>query len=213
MPLSPLERCIASVGINPRPFREHIAKIVDPLQKCWKATSDVCYDLGERVQGREPVPVRIRDAFYRFDGDGNGHVDSLELKLALGNLGFRLDHEQATSILQRYDDDNNETLELEEFHKLVKDFEGIGSKKVEEATLEDNDDSFKQQQARNARLAGEVGEAPDVRRLSMYIEEGVTGYTPRDEDGFMQSRRESTGSELVTFLKDLGVTMKSSHDR
>ena len=119
MPLSAVDKCIASLGVNPRPIRKQYEQMMIPVEKMTKMLENVAYMVRCRLQGKEPVEERVRDAFFRFDGDGNGHVDADELKLALGALGFNVDIAAAEGILNHYDDDGNETLELEEFNEMV----------------------------------------------------------------------------------------------
>ena len=148
MPLSATDKFIATLGIDPKPVREAYFEWMAPYQGACKTLNDGLYDMQQRMMGKEPIEVRIRDAFYRFDGDGNGHVDADELKLALGALGLNVNAEQAEAILAKYDDDGNETLELEEFATLVVEFEEITKVKVEDATLDSDPTKQSEREAR-----------------------------------------------------------------
>jgi len=217
MPLSPVDKCLANLGINPRPVREKYETMLDPVMTGFKMTTDFVYDWTTRCQGKEPVEARIRDAFYRFDGDGNGHVDSDELKLALGALGFNVDINSAEQILNHYDDDGNETLELEEFAIMVIAFEKISKVRVEEAQIEEAHhlsahlETLKEKRMSRASKAEEAGEPLEVRRLSQFLDEGITGLTPRDEDSLEVSggeERDQGTAATIEFLRSLGVTLK-----
>lgn len=63
----------------------------------------------------EPI---FRDAFSLFDADGNGHLDTEELAQALEVLNIYVDIERAQEIMDKYDDDQNGTLEVGEFRNM-----------------------------------------------------------------------------------------------
>lgn len=50
--------------------------------------------------------------------DGNGHLDTEEVMEALKALNVDADMERSQAILDKYDDDKNGTLELDEFHNM-----------------------------------------------------------------------------------------------
>jgi len=214
MPLSNVDRALANLGVDPRPVREKYEELIQPVSELSKKAGDYWYDFTTRMQGKEPVEVRVRDAFYRFDGDGNGHVDADELKLALGALGFNVDIAASEAILAHYDDDGNETLELEEFNVLVLAFEKISNVRVEDARLEEEEsmlDSLKSKRLSRMSQAIDNGEALEVRRLSHFLEAGVTGLTPRGEDDIEaggEGERDQGTSDTIEFLKSLNVTLK-----
>jgi len=59
---------------------------------------------------------QLVDAFQAFDADGNGTVDSSELKQALGNLGPKfLSDEECDELMALVDADNDGTLVVDEF--------------------------------------------------------------------------------------------------
>jgi hypothetical protein len=214
MPLSAVDKCIANVGINPRPVRQQWELLMEPVNAAIKTLTDIGHDISARVQGKDPVEPRVRDAFFRFDGDGNGHVDADELKLALGALGFNVDIVAAEAILNHYDDDGNETLELEEFNHMVLAFEKVSKVRVEDARLEDDKDdmlnSLKKARVSKLMESGD-GEVMEVRRLSQFLEQGVTGLTPRAEDSLEMTggeERDAEAGDTIEFLRSLGVTMK-----
>jgi hypothetical protein len=212
--LHPAERCIASVGLNPRPFRTAYFRAKAPVDAAIKACGDCWYEASTRARGEPVVPLRVRDAFHAFDEDGNGHIDSDELKLALEALGFSLTLDASVAVLAKYDDDEqNGTLELEEFYELVRDFERIAPVALENATSSSKD-------ADGAHLTGARAErrkqmerdctVAEVRRLSLFLEQGITGLTPRDEDALDKQRgQDQESAKLVGFLKELGVTLKA----
>lgn len=215
MPLSAVDKCIASLGVNPRPIRKQYEQMMIPVEKMTKMLENVAYVVRCRLQGKEPVEERVRDAFFRFDGDGNGHVDADELKLALGALGFNVDIAAAEGILNHYDDDGNETLELEEFNEMVLAFEKVSKVRVEDAHLEDEKSklvqSLKNERMSKVYEAEAAGDVLEVRRLSQFLDEGVTGLTPRAEDSLEATggeERDQGARETVEFLKSLNVTLK-----
>lgn len=80
--------------------------------------------------------------FRQIDADGNGGLDAFELHDALTQLGFVQKATQTHKILAHFDDDNNQTLELDEFLNLIEclrvfravDADGNGS--IDEDELE-----------------------------------------------------------------------------
>ena len=211
-PLTPLERCISSLGVYPRPVIAGLEEFFQPAANAVKAVKDRAWDLKFLAQGQKIVPARVRDAFFLFDGDGNGHVDYEELRLALNALGFDVNFEQSNLILQHYDTDNNGTLELDEFDHLVAAFEKVSIKKIEEAKLSGTSSvSGMASAARLTRMRDESSAvAPEVRRLSVFLEQGITGLTPRADQTLEMHRgadRDADTEELVIWLKSLGVTM------
>lgn len=215
MPLSAVDKCLANLGINPRPVREQYERMMEPVEDFMKSVSDNWYIISTSLQGKTPVEIRVRDAFYRFDGDGNGHVDVDELRLALQALGFNVSVEASEKILEHYDDDGNETLELEEFNVLVLAFEKISKVRVEDAHLDDDDhkhDSLREMRMSKAHEAEEAGEPLEVRRLSQFLDDGITGLTPRQEDALEATHgeeRDASAQATIDFLKSLGVTLNT----
>jgi len=64
----------------------------------------------------------VRSCFTRFDANRSGKMDHRELREALRALGVATSGREATAILQRYDDDGNGLLDVDEFGNLVRQF-------------------------------------------------------------------------------------------
>ncbi|KOO25174.1 hypothetical protein Ctob_001753 [Chrysochromulina tobinii] len=83
--------------------------------------------------GMGTADERVRVAFSRFDVDGNGRLDAVEIKQALATLGMVASSSEAVAVLQKYDTDRSGGVELAEFAQLVNDliaFQGGGSKDI-----------------------------------------------------------------------------------
>jgi len=85
---------------------------------------------GEAVDARPKVRVtkEIRAAFRKFDLDNSGDIDYEELLLALQELGFGdgdLDMESTRQIASSFDDNNDGTMQIDEFAQLVKELEAF----------------------------------------------------------------------------------------
>ena len=60
----------------------------------------------------------VLEVFQRFDMDGNGTLDSVEIFQALNILGVPTDSAEAEMMLKRFDVNSNGVLELAEFREL-----------------------------------------------------------------------------------------------
>jgi len=69
--------------------------------------------------------VRDLKVFMQFDRDGSGAISAAELRAALRALGSSVDNEAASSILARYDADQNGNIDLHEFQALVRDLPAL----------------------------------------------------------------------------------------
>ena len=65
--------------------------------------------------------LRATKIFLSHDHDGSGSIDINELSLALKELGLEAGSEHVVAIIDRYDRDRSNTLELPEFLALVRD--------------------------------------------------------------------------------------------
>ncbi|EOD38114.1 hypothetical protein EMIHUDRAFT_97998 [Emiliania huxleyi CCMP1516] len=83
---------------------------------------------GEEAPAPEPeleskIPPEVRRAFAAVDKDGNGSVDVAELRRCLERIGKELrlavTEEAAARALEAFDEDNSQTLDLEEFCAFV----------------------------------------------------------------------------------------------
>ena len=124
------------------------------------------YEAKCRMTGEKVVEARVRNAFLYFDGDGSGNIDVHELKLALRKLGFDVDLAAAEAILNRYDDNDNGDMEMDEFNEMVLAFEQVTNMRVEDAHLNqglDDDRNEKTRRLAKARQAAEEGHPLEVR--------------------------------------------------
>ena len=124
------------------------------------------YEAKCRMTGEKVVEARVRNAFLYFDGDGSGNIDVHELKLALCKLGFDVDLAAAEAILNRYDDNDNGDMEMDEFDEMVLAFEQVTNMRVEDAHLNqglDDDRNEKTRRLAKARQAAEEGHPLEVR--------------------------------------------------
>jgi hypothetical protein len=69
------------------------------------------------------VPVRIAEAFDRFDTDHSGYIDRRELRAVLHHYGVDLSEHGVLAVLARYDAEPNGLMDLREFSELVRDLE------------------------------------------------------------------------------------------
>ena len=158
--LSGTDHCLASFGINPRPVKAAYEQFMGPLEKqfkeAWTVVDYKFYEAKCRMTGEKVVEARVRNAFLYFDGDGSGNIDVHELKLALRKLGFDVDLAAAEAILNRYDDNDNGDMEMDEFNEMVLAFEQVTNMRVEDAHLNqglDDDRNEKTRRLAKARQA------------------------------------------------------------
>lgn len=71
------------------------------------------------TDGSDPTGELIA-MFQRYDVDGSGAIDVDELKLALGDLGFDAERDEASVLLARFDKNGTGLCEFNEFRKLIK---------------------------------------------------------------------------------------------
>ena len=83
---------------------------------------------------RGKVPADVRAAFERFDTDKNGKLEYKELRGALQAAGLHADAKAAASLLAEFDRDRSGTMELGEFHDLIRTLRS--SMHADEATQE-----------------------------------------------------------------------------
>ena len=69
------------------------------------------------------VPVRVAEAFDRFDLDHSGFIDRQELHSVLRHYGVELSAQGALAVMARYDDRPDGLMDLSEFSELVRDLE------------------------------------------------------------------------------------------
>jgi hypothetical protein len=69
------------------------------------------------------VPVRVVQAFDRFDADHSGFIDRAELHEALHHYGIDLSGPGTAAVLARYDDTPDGQMDLSEFAELVRDLD------------------------------------------------------------------------------------------
>ena len=88
----------------------------------------------DRQLARPPTDVpaadgidEVREAFVRFDSNGDGRMDASELDACLYTLGLPTTSDEAQQVLERYDIDRSGALELAEFRRLVDALRAFGA--------------------------------------------------------------------------------------
>jgi Ca2+-binding EF-hand superfamily protein len=66
----------------------------------------------------EDHEARLREAFARYDVDGDGHITAVELRALAASLGQEISDEQAEEMLRAMDTDGDGQITFEEFTKL-----------------------------------------------------------------------------------------------
>jgi len=79
--------------------------------------------LSQSPGGLLRVPVRVMEAFDRFDVDHSGYIERGELHSALRHYGVDLSAPGAEGLLARYDNNPDGVVDLTEFAQLVRDLE------------------------------------------------------------------------------------------
>ena len=70
----------------------------------------------------------VLDAFERYDTDGSGDIDVLELRSALTDMGLSVDTTQAAAVLAKFDKDRSGGLQLPEFRLVVEELRSFQGK-------------------------------------------------------------------------------------
>ena len=75
--------------------------------KAWEKARGALIDtIGkENIHDKEKVKSRAADVFKTIDTDGNGQIDSKELKTAMSNLGVELKNKEVTNMMKEADED------------------------------------------------------------------------------------------------------------
>ena len=74
-------------------------------------------------RGGHSVPLKVSNAFARYDRDNSGFLDARELRPCLKHYGVDVEREESRRYLAAYDDTPDGRLDLQEFAALVKDLE------------------------------------------------------------------------------------------
>ena len=84
-------------------------------------------DDGDGVISLVEFSCLVRDlrVFAAIDTDGDGSIDPEELRVALSQLGVRVDSEEANRQFRKYDADRSGRIELNEFSRLVKELPAL----------------------------------------------------------------------------------------
>ena len=72
---------------------------------------------------RERAEKDIRHEFKKIDADRSGYIDIQELQEGLKKYGIKLSKRQTQKLMQQYDDDPDNKIELREFIQLKRDIE------------------------------------------------------------------------------------------
>lgn len=73
-------------------------------------------------KAREEQGMMCEMAFSLFDRDSSGSIDAAELRGALRSLGMNMGAAEAAKLIQKYGSSPNESISLQEFRALVRDF-------------------------------------------------------------------------------------------
>lgn len=61
----------------------------------------------------------LREAFGKFDGDGDGKISAFELRWYLGSMGEEVTEEQAKGVIKDLDSDGDNLLDFKDFLRLM----------------------------------------------------------------------------------------------
>uniref|UniRef100_A0A7S0I9G7 EF-hand domain-containing protein n=1 Tax=Micromonas pusilla TaxID=38833 RepID=A0A7S0I9G7_MICPS len=73
-----------------------------------------------------------REAFNKFDKDGSGTIDALELKATLNAMGQNPTEEEIFQMISQVDDDNSGEIEFAEFIKVIENQKTTAAKANDE---------------------------------------------------------------------------------
>lgn len=111
----------------------------------------------------------IKQAFERFDEDGNGSISADELQQVLTKPGMsnaKLSYNEVESVIQRFDEDGDGCLQFEEFANLW-----TAKRRQEEASQQSNDDKATSISASEAVVVCGYGEV--AQQLCSSLENSV----------------------------------------
>uniref|UniRef100_A0A7S0MRZ2 EF-hand domain-containing protein n=1 Tax=Pyramimonas obovata TaxID=1411642 RepID=A0A7S0MRZ2_9CHLO len=83
---------------------------------------------------REEI-TRCREAFDKFDKDGSGSVDLMELKASLNGLGAQPSEEELHMMIRQVDEDGSNDIHFAEFLKIIE------AQKAKHDSGEDHEDA------------------------------------------------------------------------
>lgn len=72
---------------------------------------------------RERAEQETRHEFKKIDADKSGYIDIRELQQGLKKYGIKLSERQTQKLMQQYDDDPDNKIEIREFIQLKRDIE------------------------------------------------------------------------------------------
>ena len=105
-------------------------------------------------------------------------------------------------ILEKFDEDKNGTIEIDELQKMVDAFREFTD--VEGAA---NGDAIEEEADAGPQFMPEEGKVEKVRRLSDFLNNGATGFEEEDLAP-QESRREPKAEDMIKYLKTIGVDLK-----
>ena len=125
----------------------------------------------------------IKEAFKKFDRDGNGYIDASELFTTMKMMGSSATHEQVLEIIRSVDVDGSGTVEFEEFLIIMarRIITTQGEMELEQALLLFKPDESGRVPCVEIRtMLGGFGEQPlgpdELEELLRLVDPGGTGY-------------------------------------
>ena len=125
----------------------------------------------------------IKEAFKKFDRDGNGYIDASELFTTMKMMGSSATHEQVLEIIRSVDVDGSGTVEFEEFLIIMarRIITTEGEMELEQALLLFKPDESGRVPCVEIRtMLGGFGEQPlgpdELEELLRLVDPGGTGY-------------------------------------
>lgn len=77
-------------------------------------------EVRDHISQHDDRVLAYRIVFDKFDEDGSGHMDSLELRAALYHMGLDVPESEARVMLEKYDANKDGGLDFDEFSALAK---------------------------------------------------------------------------------------------
>ncbi|GMH77661.1 hypothetical protein TrRE_jg7069 [Triparma retinervis] len=137
-----------------------------------------------RMSRKGKTKPKFKTVFKTFDKDDNGTLSAREFKRALIKMGFEFTSGQLTRLIDRLDEDGDDSISWKEFERFSKmNTGGDDSEEESEESEEEkmSNDEMKKLIQKQMKKMGKRGDKPNVRR----------GFTraDRDEEDFLTKRK------------------------